>query len=113
MSEDTTGNMNAGRSFEDRVFLRFDALDASIRNLDERVINLDDRVQRLEERSFDTKPIWEQALKEIAETRYELSETKRELLIHIDKLVAFIFDMRADLRAVEGRVEKLETKPSQ
>jgi hypothetical protein len=71
-------------------------------------------------RSFDTRPIWEQALKEMTETRYEqsemrgeLSDTKRQLLIHIDKLVVFIFDMRADLRAVEGRVEKLETKPSQ
>ncbi|MBD0371126.1 MAG: hypothetical protein ICV60_09850 [Pyrinomonadaceae bacterium] len=120
MSEDTTENMDGGRSFEDRVFLRFDALDASIRNLDE-------RVERLEERSFNTKPIWERALKEIAETRQELSETRRELSdtrremsIGFDrlegrfgKLEDVIFGTRADLREAEGRIEKLEEKSGQ
>lgn len=124
MSEGTTENMDGGRSFEDRVFLRFDALDAGIRNLNE-------RVERLEARSFDTKPIWERALKEIAETRRELSETREELSetkrelsdtrreisigfdrleARITKLAAVIFDTRADLREAEGRIEKLEGK---
>ena len=56
-----------GRPFEERVFARFDAIDASLRDLDV-------RIQRLEARAYDTKPIWEQALKEIVETRRELSK---------------------------------------
>ena len=56
-----------GRPFEERVFARFDAIDASLRDLDV-------RIQRLEARAYDTKPIWEQALKEIVDTRRELSK---------------------------------------
>jgi len=36
-------------------------------------------VQILESRSYDTKPIWERALKEILETRQELGETRNAL----------------------------------
>jgi septal ring factor EnvC (AmiA/AmiB activator) len=35
---------------------------------------LNERVERLEIRSYDTKPIWENALKEIVDTRMELRE---------------------------------------
>ena len=56
-----------GRPFEERVFARFDAIDAGLRDLDV-------RIQRLEARAYDTKPIWEQALKEIVDTRRELSK---------------------------------------
>jgi hypothetical protein len=52
--------MNGSRSFEERVFARFDALDA--------------RLQNLEAKAYDTKPIREQALREIIETRRELSK---------------------------------------
>ncbi|HYG09527.1 MAG TPA: hypothetical protein VD835_06105 [Pyrinomonadaceae bacterium] len=69
MSEETTQNIpdGDGRSFEERIFARFDALDSSVRDLDT-------RLQNLEARAYDTKPIWEQALKEIIETRRELSK---------------------------------------
>ena len=67
MSEETTQDMNGSRSFEERVFARFDALDSTLRDLDA-------RLQTLEARAYDTKPIWEQALKEIMETRRELSK---------------------------------------
>ena len=97
MSEETTHDMNDGRSFEESVFLRFDALDASIRDLD-------GRVQKLEERSYDTKPIWERALKEIVETRRELSK-------RLTKVEAIVFEVRANLSEMEDRVENLERKP--
>jgi hypothetical protein len=59
--------MNGSRPFEERVFARFDAVDSGLKDLDA-------RMQKLEARNYDTKPIWEQALKEIVETRRELSK---------------------------------------
>src|SRR6266851_3727918 len=65
MNEEPTQNFSETRSFEERVFMRFDAVDA--------------RLERLESRSYDTKPIWERALKEIHETRIELGDMKAGL----------------------------------
>jgi chromosome segregation ATPase len=127
MAEDSTQNMNGSRPFEERVFARFDALDSAIRHLDSRVEsldsrvesldsrvesldsrveNLDSRVQKLEVRAYDTKPIWEQALKEIVETRRELSR-------RLDRIEGSVLETRADLRDAEDRIEKLESKPTQ
>jgi hypothetical protein len=101
MSEETTQNMPEadGRSFEERVFARFDAQDATLRNLDA-------RLQTLEARAYDTKPIWEQALKEIMDTRRELSK-------RLDRIEAIAHETRADLREAEDPIEKLESKPVQ
>jgi hypothetical protein len=52
MSEETTQHIPDGRSFEERVFARFDGLDARLTSLEEKVD------QRLKE----TRPIWEQVL---------------------------------------------------
>src|SRR6266403_2661040 len=65
MDEEPTQNLSETRSFEERVFMRFDAVDS--------------RLERLESRSYDTKPIWERALKEIHETRRDLGEVKAGL----------------------------------
>ena len=99
MSEETTQNLLDGRPFEERVFARFDAIDASLRDMDA-------RLQRLEARSYDTKPIWEQALKEIVDTRRELSK-------RLDRIDAVAHETRADLRDAEDRIERLESKPAQ
>ena len=94
MSEETTQNMSNAdsRSFEGRVFARFDDLDA--------------RLQKSEARVFAAKPIWEQALKEIVETRRELSKP-------LDRIEASAHETRADVREAEDRIEKLESKPSE
>jgi len=89
--------MNGSRSFEERVFARFDALDLTLKDFDA-------PLQKLEARAYDTKPIWEQALKEIVETRRELSK-------RLDRIEAIAHETRADLRDAEDRLEKLETKP--
>jgi chromosome segregation ATPase len=105
MSEETTQNMpNAdGRSFEERIFARLDALDDTITT---GLRELDARLQKLEARAYDTKPIWEQALKEIMDTRRELSK-------RLDRIEAIAHETRADLREAEDRIEKLEPKPMQ
>ena len=98
MSDETTQNMNGIRSFEERVFARFDALDSTLRDLDS-------RLQVLEAKAYDTKPIWERALQEILETRRELSK-------RLDRIEAIAHETRADLRDAEDRIERIESKSS-
>jgi len=102
--------MNGKRPFEERVFARFDALDSAIRDTDSRLqklaVDTDSRLQKLEIRAYDTKPIWEQALKEIVGTRRELSK-------RLDRIEAVDYETRSDLRDVEGRLEKIDRKPIQ
>jgi hypothetical protein len=98
MSEETTQGLPDERSFEERVFARLDAIDATLRGMDT-------RLQRLEARSYDTKPIWEQALKEIVDMRRELSK-------RLDRIEAVAHGTRADLRDAEDRIERLESNPT-
>ena len=63
MSEDVTKDRPDGRSFEERVFARFDAMDARFNAIDARLDSLDNRLTALEEkvdkRLMETRPIWE------------------------------------------------------
>lgn len=125
MAEENTEDMNGRRPFEERVFARFDAVDARLNAFETRFDNVDasfdvvdsrlqkldlraddtnSRLQKLEIRAYDTKPIWEQALKEIVETRREMSK-------RLDRIEAIAHENRADLRDVEDRLDKLEPKP--
>lgn len=103
MSEETTQDKNGSRSFEERVFARFDALESTLKGMDARLQNLEVKVQSLEAKAYDTKPIWEQALKEILETRRELSK-------RLDRIDAVAHGTCADLRDAEDRIERLESK---
>jgi len=104
VSDQNTDEMNGKRPFEERIFARFDAVDSAIQGLDS-------RVQKLEIRAYDTKPIWEQALKEILETKREIAETRRELSKRLDRIDAIALETRADLRDAEDRLDKIERKP--
>ena len=97
MPDESTEALYGKRPFEERVFARFDALDSAMRATDS-------RLQKLEIRAYDTKPIWEQALREIVETRRELSK-------RLDRIEAIAHETRADLREAEDRLDKIETKP--
>jgi hypothetical protein len=105
VSEETTQGLTEKSSFEERVFARFDALDARLGGVDARLDSMDGRLQVLEGKAYDTKPIWEQALKEIVGTRREL--TKR-----LDRIEAVALETRAGLRDAEDRLEKLENSPA-
>lgn len=102
MSEESTQNMPDGRSFEERVFARFDAIDA-------RLNGMDSRLQRLEQRSYDTKPIWERALVEILAMSRQLDTVERKLNV----LGQDMLTLRADQTRIEDRMDKLESKPVQ
>jgi chromosome segregation ATPase len=103
VTDQSTDSINGKRPFEERVFARFDALDSGFREMDQRLRAVDSRLQTLEIRAYDTKPIWEQALKEIVETRRELSK-------RLDRIEAIAHETRADLRDAEDRLDKIEPR---
>ena len=98
MSEEKTEDMPVGRSFEERVFARFDALDARLQALE----------TQAERRALETKPIWERALAEILELRESFANVERK----IDVLSRDIVQVRADQSRVDSRLDKLESRPT-
>ncbi|HEX8501221.1 MAG TPA: hypothetical protein VF659_11620 [Pyrinomonadaceae bacterium] len=131
MSGETTHNLPDGRSFEERVFARFDAVDAGLRHLNVRMVSLETRmdsletrmdsletrmesletrVQRLEDesarRAADTKPIWERALAEIAAVRQEVAVLSQK----VDVLSERVDVLSERVEALSERVDKVEHK---
>lgn len=131
MGEELTRELPDGRSFEERVFARFDALEASssamqvcfdvmearLENrfsvidkrfdaVDAGLDSLDVRVQALEARALNTKPIWERALAEILEVKKAVEDLNRK----IDLLNQDVLQVRADQRRVDKRMDNLETR---
>jgi len=60
-----------------------------------RLKSIDERLEKLEARAYDTKPIWENALKEIADTRLEMREGFEK----------FRTETEAGVRRVERKVD--------
>lgn len=111
MSQEITRDLNGDRPFEERVFARFDGIEDFLRSLDT-------RLQALESRRYDTKPIWERALKEILETRVELKDTrydlntfKRDVADRLDQIQKVVLETRIGLRQAHERIDDLESKP--
>ena len=97
MNEERTRDLQDNRSFEERVFARFDRVDA-------RLDGLDIRVHALEAGALDTKPIWERALTEILEVKKGVEDLNRK----IDVINQDVLQVRADQRRVEKRIDGLE-----
>jgi hypothetical protein len=100
VSEENTQETQDARSFEERVFARFDAMDERLDKLEKKV----------DERSYDTRPIWERALKEIAEIRSEMNIGFRSVERQIGILSKNIVQLRAEVGDLANRVEALELK---
>ena len=139
MSEDRTKNMNDSRSFEERVFARFDTVDERFQRIEG---NVEIRIRKLEARQYDTKPIWEQVLVALAEINTRLDKMdarfdgidarldkmdarfdKQDMVLEtgfrsverkMDVLNKYFLETRADQRYLDDRLEKLESqsKPS-
>jgi chromosome segregation ATPase len=120
MSEEITQNIPDGRSFEERVFARFDAMDARFNAIDARLDGMDARLDSMdrrlealesesERRALETKPIWERALSEILEVKEGLYNVERKLEV----LSRDIIQVRVDQMHLERRLDKLESKPTQ
>ena len=105
MSEEVTQHIPDARSFEERVFARFDALDARLRSLEEQA----------ERRALETKPIWERALAEIIEIKERLNSLEQlstQVVRKVDVLSRDMLTLRADQAGIEDRLDKLESKPA-
>ena len=124
MSDEHTRNLPDTRSFEERVFARFDAIDAGLRDLNARVERLE---AESEQRAADTKPIWERALAEIAAVGRqvdalsgEIAELREEVTVlsrkvgsvenKIEEIVIDMLGLRADHRQLRKRVDKLDSE---
>jgi len=100
MNEESTKELPDSRSFESRVFARFDLMDR-------RFDAVEKRLEKLESQSYDTKPIWERALTEILETRLEVGEVKTKvdgLEIRLGKVEHETVALRNDYRSLHDEL---------
>ena len=103
MSEDKTKNMKDSRSFEERVFARFDTVDERFQRIEG---NVEIRIRKLEARQYDTKPIWEQVLVALAEinTRLDKMDARFDSIdARLDKM-----DYRFD--GIDARLDKVDAR---
>jgi tetrahydromethanopterin S-methyltransferase subunit G len=128
MSEDRTQNLP---NDELRQIL------AQLNSINSRLDKMDARLERLEARDYDTKPIWESAFKEIADSRAEMREGFEQVNARIDKVQGGVDELRsetvlnlrkvakqidvmngnllninAELRFMDDRITKLEPQPT-
>ena len=134
MSEERTRELSDPPSFQERVFARFDAMEARsismetrfdglnarfddietrfdametrFDGVETRLDSLDVRLQVLEAKALDTRPIWERALVEILEIRKGVEDINRK----IDVLNQDVLQVRADQRRVEKRMDELTSR---
>ena len=110
MSEESTGNLNDQRSFEERVFARFDAMDSRFDSIDGRLDRIESRVEVLEvradNRDRETKPMWERTLDEILQVKDAVMELTRK----VDVLSRDVLSVRADQLRLDSRLDRIEAK---
>jgi chromosome segregation ATPase len=101
MSEKSTHENPDARSFEERVFARFDALDARMNAFEGRMDALEGRMSALEEkvdrRLQETRPIWE-----AVQTQLERLNSK------FDILIKEFYEVKTDIARLDKRVTSLE-----
>jgi chromosome segregation ATPase len=98
MSDERTKDLNGQKSFEERVFARFDRMDL--------------RLEKLEARSYDTKPIWEEALKAIKDTGKEVGAIKvdiGEVKNRVTVIESAIAGLATDVGTLKTNVGDLKT----
>ncbi len=138
MSDNPTQGMQDPRSFEERVFARFDALDARMDRLETKVDGLDSRLssvegrlssvedkvdkldarlttleEKVDTRLRETRPIWEAVLTQLGgiEARLDVIETEVKELRHgVELLHEDNLRIRIDQRETRVRVEALKER---
>ena len=103
MSDNNTEAINGSRSFEERVFARFDAVD---RKFDA----IEIRIERLEMKQLDTKPIWERALVAIEETNAAMRSGFAIVGHAIDQINARLDSMDKRFDGVDARFEAIDKR---
>jgi predicted nucleic acid-binding Zn-ribbon protein len=99
VNEEPTQNLSGTRSFEERVFARFDAIDA--------------RLEKLESSRYDTKPIWERALAAIMAMGLEMGEVKSKVGAiegKVGTIEGKVGAIESKVDAIDGKVQVIETE---
>jgi chromosome segregation ATPase len=126
MSDNPTQETPNSRSFEERVFARFDALDGRIERLDTKADTIDGRLTTLEEkvdlRLRETRPIREAVLtrltsveERVGNVETEVRQVRRTMrAMHEDVLQTRgeQVGLDDDIGKLNERVEKLESQSS-
>lgn len=98
MSDNPTQEMPDSRSFEERVFARFDSLDGRLTKLEEKV----------DARLRETRPIWEAMQARLESVESEVKEINRGVrILHKD-----VLQVRVDQEELRERIERLESEPT-
>ena len=98
MNEEPTKDLPNRMSFEERVFARFDAVDA--------------RLEKLESRAYDTKPIWERALAAIMQMGLEIGEVKSKvgaIETKVEVIETDVAGLKTDVGGVKTDVAAMKT----
>lgn len=96
VSEDRTKNLPTNYSFEERVMARLDAIDG-------RLSTIETRLEKLEAKNYEAKPIWERALKEVAEIRQEMNARFEEIGTRLNDLDGRIVVLGGDVLRLRAR----------
>ena len=110
MSKDRTAETNESRSFQDRVFARFDTIDDRFERVEGRLSSVEIRIGKLEDRQYDTKPIWENALAAIAETNTAMLAGFDEFRHQLESINARLDSMDARFDSVDARFDSMDAK---
>lgn len=112
MSENIAQETLDARSFEERVFARFDAMDTRFDSLEAKVDALDTRLTGVEAKVdahlHETRPIWEAVLSRLDSIDGEIKSVNRRVrVLHDD-----VLRVREEQEDLRERVTKLESEPS-
>lgn len=106
------------------ILARLDSIDTRLNGIDARLDGLETRLTILEEkvdrRLQETRPIWEQVLARVESLETEVGQLRTDMnagFRHIDHqlnvLNRNIFAVQTDQQALDARVTKLESEPTQ
>jgi chromosome segregation ATPase len=112
MSENTTQEIPDARSFEERVFARFDAMQGQLTSLQGQLTSMGERLTTLEDkvdaRLRETRPIWEAVLARLDNVETEIKTLNRGVrILHDDAM-----RVRLDQEELRERITKLESEPA-
>ena len=117
MSDNPTQEMPDSRSFEERVFARFDSIDSRLSSVETKVDGLDGRLTTLEEkvdtRLRETRPIWEAMQADLASVKEDMTKVKadvKEIKYTWKAMHKEVLRVRTDVEELDERIEKLESQ---
>jgi len=110
MTKDRTAETNESRSFQDRVFARFDTIDDRFERVEGRLSSVEIRIGKLEDRQYDTKPIWENALAAIAETNTAMLAGFDEFRHQLESINARLDSMDARFDSMDARFDSMDAR---